>query len=82
MQVEYNARGFEIIDLKPGFLKQSSAIGDYDNSLDLPGSSFLWFYEEHLSREECQERLEKGKFESNLIPHIQAWLKTGSLIIT
>ena len=49
---------------------QSSAIGDYEDSIDRPGSSFLWIGDDHrLNREEVQE----------LIQHLIHWTKTGKL---
>lgn len=51
-------------------VSQSSIVGDYEDSLDRPGSSALWIGDEHhLSREEVAEFVE----------HLNAWLKTGSL---
>ncbi len=40
-------RGFEMVEFEDTHgrkcsVQQSSAIGDYDNSFDKPGSSFLW----------------------------------------
>ncbi len=50
---------------------QSSAIGDYEDSFERPGSSFLWIGDyHHLNREEVQQ----------LVNHLQSWLKTGSLV--
>jgi hypothetical protein len=49
---------------------QSSAVGDYKDSLDKPGSSFLWMGEHHhLNREEV----------AKLIGYLQHWLDTGLL---
>lgn len=52
-------------------LMESSAVGDYDDSLDKPGSSFLWIsgMHHHLNREQVQEMIE----------HMQRWLRTGCL---
>ena len=52
---------------------ESSVIGDYENSFDVPGSSFLWVGEfHHLNREEVAE----------LIKRMQYWLDNGRLEIT
>ncbi len=80
MKITRTSRGFEVIlhqpylDDRGGMMKrlvgQSSAIGDYEDALDKPGSSFLWigdFF--HLGREEVEE----------LISHLQTWMDTGSL---
>lgn len=49
---------------------QSSAIGDYEDSFDKPGSSYLWLGESHhLNREEV----------TLLIKHLTHWVETGSL---
>ena len=49
---------------------ESSAVGDYDDSVDRPGSSFLWFGDHHhLNREEVSE----------LVGFLQHWLDTGRL---
>jgi len=72
-------RGFVVVEHEkyqntPGemtrLIQESSAVGDYDDSLDNPGSSFLWVGQDHhLDREEVQE----------LIERMQHWLKTGRL---
>ena len=51
-------------------IQESSAIGDYDDAMDRPGSSFLWVGEaHHLNREEVKEMIER----------MQYWLDTGRL---
>ena len=51
---------------------QSSAIGDYDDSWDRPGSSLLWVGEyHHLNREEVAE----------LRDMLTMWLETGKLFM-
>lgn len=51
---------------------ESSAIGDYDDSMDKPGSSFLWVgTDHHLNREEVRE----------LIQRMEHWLATGRLAV-
>lgn len=77
MELKQTSRGFDWIE-HPAYsigevkrlASQSSAIGDYDDSLDRPGSSFLWIGESHhLNREEVAE----------FVKYLQAWLKTGSM---
>jgi len=51
-------------------LQESSAIGDYEDALEHPGSSFLWVSKNfHLNREEVAQ----------LIFAMQEWLYTGNL---
>lgn len=51
----------------------SSAIGDYDDSFDRPGSSYLWIGEHHhLDRVEV----------AYLVNFLQQWLDTGKLFGT
>lgn len=50
--------------------QHSSAVGDYDDSFDRPGTSYLWIGDKHhLNREEVAE----------FVRHLQSWLDTGSL---
>jgi hypothetical protein len=82
MEIKHTQRGFEYIELEDGStIAQSSAIGDYPNALELPGSSFLWIDEEHCDREEVLHRLGFNEFIDDLKPHIITWLITGSLTI-
>lgn len=54
-------------------LQESSAISDYDNAVDHPGSSFLWVGDQHhLNREEVAQ----------LVSYLMRWLKTGELAET
>lgn len=78
MNVRETPRGFERIDrakhadelVMCRLVQQSSAIGPYDDSASRPGTSYLWLDENHhLNREEVAE----------LIEHLSAWVKTGSL---
>lgn len=79
MKTEKVDRGFVVVthekyQNKPGemtrLIQESSAIGDYENSFDCPGSSYLFVGQDHhLNREEVAE----------LIIRIQYWLKTGRL---
>ena len=74
-------RGFEILkhpayppkpngDQETRLAQQSSAVGDYDDSFDRPGTSFLWIGDgHHLNRDEVRE----------LARRMNAWLETGSL---
>jgi hypothetical protein len=80
MKVTLTHRGFEWIDHptrgnEPGIdrlVSQSSAVGDYDDALDRPGTSFLWIgADHHLNRNQVRE----------LIAHLTAWVDTGSLAI-
>lgn len=51
-------------------IQESSAVGDYDDSLDNPGSSYLWVgRDHHLDRDQVRE----------LIGHMNAWLTNGRL---
>lgn len=53
-------------------VQQSSAIGDYEDAFDKPGSSFLWIGKQHhLDREQVEE----------LRDRLTAWLETGTLEI-
>lgn len=78
MRFDHTKRGFGVL-LHPKYVNEkeevrivgtSSAIGDYEDSFDNPGSSFLWVGEHHhLNRAEVRE----------LITHLEAWCLTGSL---
>lgn len=49
---------------------QSSAIGDYDDAFQRPGTSFLWIgSHHHLNREEVQD----------LVGHLARWLRRGEI---
>ena len=53
-------------------IQESSAIGDYDDSMSKPGSSFLWVGQDHhLNREQVRE----------LIQRMEHWLSTGRLAV-
>jgi len=81
MQVIVTERGFEWLEYPTysnnpkvkAIARQSSAIGDYPDAMDRPGSSFLWIGNQdakethHLNREEVAE----------FVKHLQTWLKTG-----
>jgi hypothetical protein len=79
MKASTTSRGFRLIEAEkyqnePGefthLVQESSAVGDYEDSFDKPGSSFLWVGDDHhLSREEV----------SVLVGFMQEWLKSGRL---
>ena len=79
MKSEKTERGFVIVyhpsygcDVQEDIrlFQESSAIGDYDNSFDNPGGSFLWIGKDHhLNREEVVD----------MIKRMQFWLDTGRL---
>ena len=79
MKAEETGRGFirvkhEKYQNKPGvgacLIQESSAIGDYDDSFDNPGSSFLWVGQDHhLDRDEIRD----------LIDRMQYWLDSKRL---
>ena len=51
-------------------VSESSAIGDYDDAFERPGTSFLWVGDcHHLNREEV----------FSLVLQLQTWLLTGRL---
>lgn len=53
-------------------IQESSAIGDYENSMSNPGSSYLWVGQDHhLNREQVAE----------LTGRMMHWLNTGRLAV-
>ncbi len=80
MKTTDTPRGFGLVmhrKYPPGgfsrLIQESSAIGDYDNSYEEPGSSFLWVGEDHhLNRQEIAQ----------LIAKMQHWLDTSHLPTT
>lgn len=81
MRASETDRGFvivceeEYLDPHPmtRLIQESSQIGDYEDSADRPGSSYLWVGDKHhLNREQVAE----------LIYRMQHWLITGRLEIT
>jgi len=59
---------------KPGeftrLMQESSAIGNYEDSFDIPGSSFLWIGQDHhLNREQIKQ----------FIDHLQYWIDNKRL---
>ncbi len=78
MKITKSDRGFFILkhelyvnpDHQTRIVSESSAIGDYEDAFDRPGSSALWVGDDHhLNREELAE----------LIKYLQCWLDTGRL---
>lgn len=74
MEVKSTSRGFRFIEhlMYPldgssgAVVRESSAIGDYHDSYNCPGSSYLWVGDNHhLNREEV----------ARLIEYMQDWLK-------
>lgn len=79
MKVEYSSRGFQYVmherytepHVPMRLIAQSSVIGDYNDSFDRPGSSYVWIGDNHhLNREEAAE----------LVKHLQSWLDTGYFV--
>jgi len=78
MKYELSNRGFGFI-MHPTYankpedtrlISESSAVGDYEDSFERPGSSYLWVgAHHHLNREEVEE----------LVIRMQGWLLTGRL---
>ena len=64
---------FTDINQKDCSLQESSAILDYDDSLQKPGSSSVW-----LGRDEARMHLDRGSVRA-LIAKLHWWLKTGNL---
>ncbi len=81
MQGKKTERGFVVVveekyQNDPGeftrLIQESSAIGDYDDAFDRPGSSYLWVgSDHHLNREQVKE----------LIERMQNWLTSGRLAV-
>lgn len=78
MKLGKSNRGFDFLEhnryVEPHddirLASQSSAIGEYEDSWDRPGSSFLWIGDNHhLNREQVAEFVE----------YLNRWLKTGRL---
>ena len=79
MKSSQTSRGFVVVTEEkyqndPGeftrLIQESSAIGDYADAYEKPGSSFLWIGQDHhLNREQVLE----------LRNRMQHWLDTGRL---
>jgi hypothetical protein len=72
-------RGFAFVEFtdangKECSLQQSSAIGDDDDAVDRPGSSFVWLGVDDEKRMHLNREQVKG-----LVKRLQQWLKTGKL---
>ncbi len=76
MKIEHTDRNFEIIDFVDRYGKactlQQSSLADFKQ----PGSSAIWFgvgdQRMHIAVDQLKE----------LIPHLQAWIETGSFKVT
>jgi len=65
MKRRYSSRGFGIIEAEKyqnergeftRLVQESSAVGEYEDSLSNPGGSYLWIGQDHhLNREEVEE---------------------------
>lgn len=66
--VKKTQRGFEYVEGCGVRLLQSSAIGDYEDSVDRPGTSFVWVGDRPLSRAQA----------AALGAHLMRWVATGS----
>jgi hypothetical protein len=80
MRFTTTERGFDLVlhEMYPPngnecrLVQESSAIGDYEDSVSRPGTSFLWFGDHHqLNREEVEE----------LASRLRHWLDYGTLKI-
>lgn len=61
-----------LMDSVARLVQESSSIGNYEDAMNRPGSSFLWIGEHfHLNRRQVAE----------LISHLQRWLATGRLAL-
>lgn len=70
-------RGFRTITceerVEQSLVRESSAIGDYADSVERPGSSYLWIGRHyHLDREQVRE----------LVESMRVWLETGRLPVS
>ena len=79
MRAVKTSRGFVVVEadtyppVGPArLIQESSAMGDYEDAPEKPGSSFLWIGDNyHLNRTEVAE----------LIARMQHWLDTGRLAV-
>lgn len=77
-------RGFEYLD-GGARVQMSSAVGDYDDSLSRPGSSYLWIGDDHVDREgvgsliRSIESGDAGQLGPEYLPFLRRWLETGWL---
>ena len=88
--VEHDGSGFQVISFEDTHcsacsLKQSSSIGDYDNSWDKPGSSAVWLgcdnnHPPHLGHKIPPWMHLNREQVAALIGYLQRWLETGSFV--
>ena len=76
MKIHKTDSGFQRLEFKdhngePCSLQQSSAVGDYKNSLACPGSSYVW-----LGMEPHRAQLDREQVK-DLIKYLTNWLKRG-----
>ncbi len=71
MKTTKSARGFTFIlsDDEERIVSESSAVGDYEDSFDIPGSSYLWVGDTQLNREDI----------AKLRDALSHWLENKSL---
>ena len=71
MKAKQTQRGFIVVvhntyanePVEKRLIQESSAVGDYEDSWDNPGSSALWIGKDHhLNREEVQELIGRMKY--------------------
>lgn len=72
-------RGFELVEFtdvngRDCSLQQSSAIGNHDDAVKKPGSSFVWLGINGEKRMHLNQEQVKG-----LVERLQQWLATGGL---
>lgn len=79
VSVIYTSRGFEVLVGTDTRVQQGSAIGEYADALERPGSSFLWIGEIQYDRDEVFAALVNGLVPDDVRPFVQAWSDTGSL---
>lgn len=82
-EVKRTPRGFQYVefldrnDVDCG-LQQSSAIGEYDDAMDRPGSSFVWLGPNHMTE---QTRMHLSRTDvAALIETLGRWLDRGTFI--
>ena len=80
MKATKTSKGFVIVKhpiythdlINTRLVQESSAVGDYKDSSERPGSSYLWVgVDHHLDREEVKE----------LVSRMEHWLENGRLKI-
>jgi hypothetical protein len=81
MQIQHTDRGFEFIECRGLRLQQSSAIRNYEDAYEKPGSSCLWYDDDHLDREQVRAHIDLDQMIDEFKPHAEVWLRTGSLVL-